>query len=37
MTELDPQLMQQVRERFAYVDTCPFQGSRISLRTLGVL
>ena len=35
MTELDPQLMQQVRARFAYVDTCPFQGSRIFFENAG--
>ena len=35
MTELDPQLIQKVRARFAYVDTCPFQGSRIFFENAG--
>ena len=35
MSELDPDLMQNVRARFAYVDTCPFQGPRIFFENAG--
>jgi selenocysteine lyase/cysteine desulfurase len=35
MLEDRPGLMEAVRDRFAHVDTCPFQGERIFLETAG--
>jgi cysteine desulfurase/selenocysteine lyase len=31
----DPQLMQQIRDRFCHVDTCPYQGPRIFFENAG--
>lgn len=35
MSELEPRLMQEIRARFAYVDSCPFQGNRIFFENAG--
>ena len=35
MTLFEPKLQQDVRDRFAHVDTCPFQGQRIFFENAG--
>ena len=35
MPEITPDLLDQIRDRFAHVDTCPFQGERIFFENAG--
>lgn len=35
MTPLDPGLLKQIRERFAHVDHCPFEGERVFFENAG--
>lgn len=35
MTAFEPKLMQDIRDRFAHVDSCPFQGKRIFFENAG--
>ena len=35
MTPLDPGLLKQIRERFAHVDRCPFEGERVFFENAG--
>lgn len=35
MTTISPQLLQQIRARFAHVDSCPFQGPRVFFENAG--